>query len=289
MKYRKLSYLLVLLAFFFAHSAYAESSVWKVVKGENHLFIGGTVHMLSQSDYPLPPEFEKAYSRSEKLVFETDMLKLKTQEFQEEVLKKMVYTDGRNLKMVLSEGMYQELEQHLLSRGVPIANLINFKAGAVAITLVVIEMQRLGIVAKGVDDFYSSKALRDQKELGELETIDEQLELISRLGEGQEDELIADALRDINEMPDKWPLIKEAWRHGDYSELAEVIVAPMKKDFPELYNELVVKRNNAWVPKIEAMLKTKDVEFVLVGALHLIGDDGVLAQLAARDYEIQKL
>ena len=244
--------------------------------------------MLSQSDYPLPPEFEKAYSRSEKLVFETDIQESKTQEFQEEALKKMVYTDGRNLKMVLSEAMYLELEQHLSNRSIPIANLINFKAGAVAITLVVIEMQRLGIVAKGVDEFYSSKALKDQKELGELETIDEQLELISRMGEGQEDALIADALRDINEMPEKWLSIKDAWRHGDYNELAEVVVAPMKKDFPELYNELVVKRNNAWVPKIETMLKTKDVEFVLVGALHLVGDDGVLAQLAARGYGIQK-
>lgn len=289
MKNRKLSYLLVLLALFFAHSAYADSSVWKVVKGENHLFIGGTAHMLNESDYPLPPEFEKAYSQSEKLVFEIDILETKTKEFQEEVSKRMVYTDGRNLKMVLSEAMYQKLEQHLLSRDIPIAKLINFKAGAVAITLVVIEMQRLGIVAEGVDEFYHSKALKDQKVLGELETVGEQLELISRIGEGQEDEMIADALRDINELPEKWQSIKDAWRRGDNSKLEEIFVTAMKRDFPKLYDDLVVKRNNAWVPKIEAMLETKEVEFVLFGALHLVGDDGVLAQLAARGYDIQKL
>ena len=55
-----------------------------------------------------------------------------------------------------------------------------------------------------------------------------------------------------------------------------------------MYDELIVKRNNAWMPKIEAMLKTKQVEFILVGALHLAGEDGVLAKLASQGYSIQK-
>ena len=104
MKNKKLSYLLVLLALFFAHHAYADSSVWKVVKGEDYLFIGGTVHMLSESDYPLPQEYEKAYSQSERLVFETDILESKTQEFKEKVL-----SQGAGFELIRSIDDLQEL------------------------------------------------------------------------------------------------------------------------------------------------------------------------------------
>lgn len=283
----KWPYLLFFLIFIFVHSAHADSPVWKIVKGDNQLFIGGTIHVLTQSDYPLPSAFEKAYSQSVILVFETDMQEIKTPEFQKVMLSKVVYSDGRNLKMVLNEDTYQELEQHLASRGIPMVNILNFKPGMVAMTLTIIELQRLGLVGAGVDEFFSLRALNDQKELGQLETVDEQLAFISTMGDGQPDELIAYTLRDIKRLPTLMQSIKDAWRRGDNHKLKEVALAPFKKDFPEAYDEFIVKRNNAWIPKIEAMLRTKDVELVLVGALHLVGDDGVLAQLAARGYEIQ--
>ena len=67
------SWLLVLLVSLFPQTVYAQSSVWKVSKGEKQLYIGGTIHMLSQSDYPLPTEFEEAYDRSKIVVFETNL------------------------------------------------------------------------------------------------------------------------------------------------------------------------------------------------------------------------
>ena len=65
--------------------------------------------------------------------------------------------------------------------------------------------------------------------------------------------------------------------------------AGMIKEFPELYKSLLVDRNVSWLKYIERMLTTADVEFVLVGALHLIGEDGVLQQLKARGYAITRL
>ena len=289
MKKWELLYALFFILFIFVPPAQADSPVWKVVKGDNQLFIGGTIHVLTQTDYPLPSTFEKAYSQSVRLVFETDMQKMNSPEFQKVMLSKLIYSDGRNLKQVLNEDTYQELEQHLSSRGIPIVNMVNFKPGMVAITLTVIELQRLGLVGAGVDDFFLLRALNDQKELGQLETVDEQLAFISTMGDGQENEMIAYTLRDIKNLPILMQSIKDAWRRGDIRKLKEVAITPFKKDFPEVYDEFIVKRNNAWIPQIEAMLKTKDVELVLVGALHLAGDDGVIAQLAARGYVIQML
>ena len=43
------------------------------------------------------------------------------------------------------------------------------------------------------------------------------------------------------------------------------------------------------MPQIEDMLKTSEVEFIMVGAMHLAGEDSVLTQLKAQGYSIEKL
>lgn len=52
---------------------FAHSCVWKVSKDDQILYIGGTIHVLRQHDFPLPEEFDKAYAHASYLVFETDM------------------------------------------------------------------------------------------------------------------------------------------------------------------------------------------------------------------------
>lgn len=47
--------------------------VWQVTQGNNTFYLGGTIHVLSQEDYPLPASFELAYGASEMLFFETDV------------------------------------------------------------------------------------------------------------------------------------------------------------------------------------------------------------------------
>ena len=288
MKRGKSLFVWAFLVFISAHCVHADSSVWKVVKGGNQLFIGGTVHFLAKSDYPLPPVFEKAYNQSAIVVFETDLRKMQTPAFQKQLLGKVTYSDGRNLKTVLSETTYQALALHLSNRGIPVNNMIKFKPGMVVSTLTVIEMQRLGLSGTGVDEYFYSRAINDRRATGELESVDEQIAFISEMGTGQEDELIAYTLRDMQKLPELIRSIKEAWRKGDNRKLKEVAITPLKKDFPEVYDELFLKRNNAWIPKIEAMLRTSDVEFILVGAAHLVGDDGLLAQLESRGCGIQK-
>ena len=265
----------------------ADSSVWKIVNGSNQLYIGGTIHVLSNADYPLPPAFEKAYNQSTIVVFETDMKKMQTPKFQKMLLQKMTYSDGKNLKTVLDGDTFKELSLFMKDRGIPMDNMIHFKPSMVAVTLTVLEIQRLGLMGTGVDEFFHLRAMNDQKELGQLETVFEQLDFITNMGKGREDEFILHTLRDIEELSSMFQQLKDAWRTGDTQKINDLAITPIKKDFPKLYNDLMVERNNAWIPKIEAMLETEDVEFVLVGAAHLVGSDGVLEQLAAKGYDIQ--
>lgn len=287
---KKINYLsvLALLVFIYTLPAYSNAPIWTAEKDGHQLIIGGTIHLLTPADYPLPAAFKKAYEQSEQLVFESDIQKMQDPAFQLAMMNELIYTDGRDISSVLSKETYQALETYCTSRGIPIAILMNFKPGMVAITLTMMELQRLGIMGTGVDAFFSAKAVQDNKQLGQLETAEQQLSFISSMGEGQEDEIIAHALRDIEELPTTWETLRTAWRQGNLKKLKEVALTPLRNDFPNTYDTILAQRNNAWIPQIEALFKTQKPIFVLVGILHLVGDDGLLNQLSAKGYQIER-
>lgn len=289
MKHKIWSYLFVGIVTFSSNSVFADSPVWKVEKGGQQLFIGGTIHVLSPSDYPLPSVFDAAYQQAEMVVFETDLQQLQTPAFQAKMLSVSSLPHGKSLKDVLSQATYQDLERFLQSRAIPIEMIIHYKAGMATVMITMIELQRLGLGGAGVDAFFHAKALQDQKSLGQLETADEQLDFLATMGEGMEDDMIASALQDMHGLQAEMASLKSAWMRGDNRRLQKTLVEPLKNNFPNVYQNLMVKRNRAWMSKIEAMLQTDEVELVLVGALHLVGDDSILAELVAKGYRVEML
>jgi len=109
------------------------------------------------------------------------------------------------------------------------------------------------------------------------------------MGQGQEDAFINYTLNEMKNMEAMLDQLKAAWRHGDLPELNNIAIKPLKKDFPKLYQAMLVKRNNAWLPQIEEMLTTGEVELILVGALHLAGQDGLLTQLENAGFKVENL
>ena len=269
--------------------AHAQSPVWKVEKDTNLIFIGGTMHVLTARDYPLPSAFETAYQQSKRLVFETDMAKMQSPQFQQYMLAELSYSDGRNLQQVLTADTYRSVAEFFTNRGVPMTSVENFKPGMVATMMAMVELQRLGLVGVGVDSYFNQRADREQKAKGKLETVEQQISFIAGMGAGREDEMLAYNLADLKSLPSLWQSMNQAWRSGDLRALEEIAATPLRDDFPEIYQALLVNRNNAWMPQIEAMSKTAEVEFVLVGALHLVGSDGLLAMLSSRGYRITQL
>ena len=289
MKTKQWVLLLLGLVLSSVYPAYTDSLVWKVSKGSDELYIGGTIHVLSPSDYPLPAEYAQAYQQADTVVLETDLQRLQTPQMQQLMLSKMTYSDGRTLKQVLSRDTYQALEAFFTERNMSMAAVQRFKPGMASMMMTMMELQRLGLAGVGVDQFYTNKARADKKALGQLESVEQQLDFLAGMGEGQEDELIAYTLRDLKKLTEFFGALKKAWRKGDVESLEALGITELKQQFPEVYNSLLVNRNNAWMPQIGAMLNTKEVEFVLVGALHLVGNEGVIEQLKARGYRVELL
>lgn len=269
-------------------SALADTSIWKISKGKESLYLGGTIHLLASSDLPLPGEYETAYKDAEKLVFEVDQGKLSTPEFQMTMMRKMMYQDDTTLDKVLSKKTYQRLAEFCTSRGMDIQQFNKFRPSFIAMTISLIEMQRLGMTGDGVDKLYYDKALKDKKPQQPLETVEQQLNYLANIGAGYDDEMIINSLNEIEQLKEMMAKLKKAWRDGDIKALEKVGIEPMM-EFPGVYQSLLVERNNNWMPQIEAMLHTPEKEFILVGALHLAGKDGVLHQLKAKGYKVEKL
>ncbi|MDZ4198897.1 MAG: TraB/GumN family protein [Kiritimatiellia bacterium] len=280
-----LALLLMLVA-----SGRAQSSVWKVQKDGSNLYIGGTIHLLRASDYPLPPEFEKAYQASSVLVFETDMAGTQDPAFGQKLLAGAVYPEGITLRDKLKPETLQRLSQAMESAGIPMEPLLRMRPVLHVLTLTIIEYMKMGLSPdRGVDLHFHTRAIKDAKTVHSLESLEEQLRFLLSMGEGKEDDLVLQSLDDLHKAPALIESMVAAWRKGDADALWKDLIAEMKKLHPEIYKQIIADRNRNWLPLLEAHLKTPDVEFVLVGAGHLSGPDGILTALKLSGCEVVQL
>lgn len=278
--------ILAIFAVLYTPLSDAESSVWVVEKGDFKLYLGGTLHLLSAEDFPLPEEYDRAYSQSSTLVFEADISQAQTTQGQAKAMSAMMYKDGRTLDSVLQPDTYAQLETYLLSKGLPMAVLNQFTAGGISVTISALEMQTLGLTEAGVDQYFMSKAAADNKPSLYLETLEAQLQFIATLGDGHEDELISYTLADLKRMPTLLADMRTQWRHGDIAGMDASMIDELRQQFPTAYHSLMVERNHAWMPQIEHMMQNSEIEFILVGAAHLAGKDGLIRLLLDKDYKV---
>ena len=280
--HRSLTILLLLLAI----PAYASSPVWKIEKDGTKFYLGGTMHILTTQDYPLPQAFETAYQQSEQIVFETDIARMNDPAIQQYLLREVSYEEGDSLRQVIDTDTWDALSAFFTARSVPMSSIETFKPGMVATMITIIELQRLGVDTDGVDAYFNRRASADGKDKVALETVEQQVAFLADLGNGHEDALLRYSLIDIERLPTLWRELTRAWRSGDTVWLNENLAQPMLQEFPSTYRTLLSERNDDWMPRLEVMAATAQTEFVLVGALHLVGKDGLLAQLRERGYRV---
>lgn len=269
-------------------TSHGETSIWQVSNGTNTVYLGGTFHMLKPSDYPLPKEFEEVYKKVNWLVFETDIAQLATPEFQQKFIKAMSLPSGQILIDQLSPQAYSGLIHYAAKNNIDTGRLQHYKPQMIGLIISLQELKKFGLTAQGVDSFMGEKGKIDGKMITKLESIDEQINYIATMGEGNESDLILQTLEDIKDLSHDLTIMSNAWRTGNNENLFETGIKPMMEDYPQVYRSLLVERNNNWLPKIERLIKQPEEKFILVGALHLIGEDGLLKQLMNRGYQVKQ-
>lgn len=280
---------ILILLFSFCITLFAQSSVWKISKNGDSIYLGGTVHLLKRSDYPLPKQFDKAYKNSDTIYFETDLQAGNSQSFQQRLFSKMRLENGQTLSSVLNPRTYKRLKAFASKYPINFNQFEGFKPAMIILMLSISELQKLGIDAPGVDLYYENRALSDGKKLGSLETPNDQLNFLASMGEGNENSFVNKSLDDFKKTKFLMPKMTKAWREGNLNKLDNLFAKDMKKDYPKVYKTLLVDRNNNWLPQIKKMFENKNKEFVLVGVGHLVGNDGLIYMLRKDGFTIEQL
>ncbi len=277
---------------FISLTAHAQSSVWKVSKGNDHIFIGGTVHILPPSEFPLPKEFEQAYKESDSIVLEAKLPDASDAEFQMSMMQQMTYGNGKTISSFLTPKTQQQLNDYVSSLGVNLAMFEHFKPGFLVTMLALLEAKKAQLSGEGVDIFYSKQANKDKKNIAYLESAEFQINMIADMGIGDEEHFIKSNIEQMKDFKAMFTGLLKAWREGDDKQLHKLAIIPMKED-PKTFKKLLTDRNRTWISHIERMFadngKSTDKEFVLVGVAHLAGDKSVLTLLKNKGYRVEKL
>lgn len=267
--------------------AQADSAIWRVSKGADQVLIGGTVHLLPPSQYPLPAEFDAAFQHSDVLVLETDLAPMQDPARAAVLQQQLLYPAGTRLSSKLSDKTRGQLLDILQGHRLTLPQIDQFKPGMLVTQLTLLELQQHQFTSLGVDQHYLTLAQQQKKTLIYLEPIEFQLNLLASLGEGREDVFLQHALADVSDTADMMGKALSAWRSGDLTAVEQLVLAPVKAADAQTYQQMFVARNQAWLPQIQALFGNKEQELVLVGLGHLAGTEGVLALLQQAGYQVE--
>ena len=275
-----------------AHAEPPKPLLWKVSDADNSIYLLGSFHLLKDSDYPLADSTYAALADAEQVVFELSPQEMNDPSLGQKMGAVARRTDGQTLQQSLPEATWNALAAYSAKRSLPIANFQPYEAWFVSLLVSVTEMQRLGLdPEKGLDKHFAQRALAAGKPVRGLETGDQQIALFDGMDPKEQLQALQDTLSEVAELETEIDRMHALWRAGDGDALFKATGADMKAQYPALYQRINVERNQAWLPRLAAMLDDSDSDdtLVVVGALHLLGDDGVVALLKAKGYTVERL
>lgn len=258
--------------------------LWTVASATATVHLLGSVHVASPDLYPLDSRIETAFQRAQTLVLETSLDPTSQVQTGQKMASAGTYPAGDSIELHLEREVLELLQQRLKRSGASFEQMRSFRPWLVAVILTVAEMQRLGYSpALGVDTYFAGKA-KDRKRIVALETLDEQVALFSGMSDTVQASMLKESLTKLDELGELMKRAQSSWRRGDAKALDELMVAPMRKDFPDVFQRLFVDRNRRMATAIDGYLRTTGEFFVVVGSGHLIGPEGILDLLQAKGY-----
>jgi uncharacterized protein YbaP (TraB family) len=263
--------------------------LWKISSSRAAIYLVGSVHLLSKDYYPLSPALEAAFKDSDLLVEEIDLGEMQSSDAQLQMLTRGMLPADQPLDKVLSPATYALVSRRVGELGLPIDPLKQFKPWMLALTLEAMEWQKAGFgVEFGLDKHFYDRAQKDGREVQGLETVEFQISRFDGMTMEQQDRFLADTLKELDTEMSNISKMAEAWKSGDVPMIERITLADLKAD-PAVYQRFLVERNRNWMPKLEALFNRRGHAFVVVGAAHLIGPDGLLAMLKARGYSVEQM
>jgi uncharacterized protein YbaP (TraB family) len=270
--------------------AAADPAAWRVTGPRGgELTLLGSMHVLRPSDHPLPPSVDALIDRAELIVMEIDLDDVDGAAQQRTILSTAMLPQGTVLADVVDAGVYRLVGEATRELGIDLRLLETFEPWFLAITLLDQGLRRLGFQGEqGIEQYVLGRSRQLRKEIVGLETLEFQIGIFDALPPAQQQAMLEQTLAELDEAAAVLGDMVQAWRDGELETLAAELLDEFDA-FPGLYDTLVTKRNNAWVPTLETMLADGRRHLVVVGALHLVGPNSVVDLLRARGLTVERL
>jgi uncharacterized protein YbaP (TraB family) len=282
---------LLVLAATLGHAAPAAARdfLWKVTGKTGTVYLVGSVHMLTQDFYPLSKTLEDSFKESDLLVEETDLAELLAPQAQLLMLSRGMLPSGQSLDQVIAPETFAAVTKRTAALGLPIEPLKRFKPWSLALMLTQMEWQKAGFDGElGLDRHFYDRARQDGKRVQGLETAEFQIAQLDGIPIDLQERLLAEAVDDVDSEMANISTLAKAWKNGDVPTVERIVLEDMKTE-PAIYERLLVARNRNWLPQLEALFTRPGRAFVVVGAAHLVGTDGLIAMLTAKGYQLEQM
>ena len=272
-----------------AQAADAKTFAWKVSGKGGVVYLVGSVHVLSADFYPVNAALDAAYKGADLLVEEVDLAEMLDPSSQMKMLSRGMLPSATPLDKVISPATYALVSKRIADLGLPIEPFKLLKPWVVALMLQAVEWQKAGLDPEnGLDKHFYDRAKTDGKPVQGLETTDYQISRFDEMPMDQQERMLAESIEDVDKEKANMTKLMGAWKAGDVPGVEQLVLSELKNE-PQLYQRLLVDRNKAWMPKIEALFSRRGHALVVVGAAHLVGPDGVVAMLKAKGYTVEQL
>jgi uncharacterized protein YbaP (TraB family) len=264
-------------------------TLWRAQGLSNSVYLLGSIHLLREQDHPLPGVIDDAYTDSDVLIMELDMDDLDGVATQQLFNQNGLLRDGRTLRDLMGEDLYRRAKVAADASDIPLDLLQNSEPWLAAITVEMLSLYRIGFNPNlGIEMHMTSRAIRDGKPIEGLEDIEEQLAFLDGLSLQAQQDMLIQTLEESVNMHESIDEMIRAWRYGDIAALETGLLESFA-GHAELSDTLVNNRNLRWAAQIKELLDDHEDYLVIVGALHLVGEDGVPNLLAKKGVRIRQL
>jgi uncharacterized protein YbaP (TraB family) len=269
--------------------AAAAPALWVVRDADSEIYLFGTLHALDPATRWRTPAYDAVLARADTVWFEADLDTADPQSIAG-IVDRYGVDAARPLSRKLPAADLAALQRH-----VDLSRIDHLRPWAAALMLSVQPMLGRGARVEAGADFTVTRDARERaKRVRAFETLEDQARLFASLSEPAEIRYLTDVIRQRGQGP-RLTLrrhhgsLEQAWAAGDLARLGPALVGQLRDENPGLYDALLKRRNLQWADQLAAEMAGAGVELVNVGALHMVGDEGLPALLAARGFQVTRV
>jgi uncharacterized protein YbaP (TraB family) len=282
----------VAIAFILASGAAAQTRgrtfLWKVQSGGSVMYLAGSVHALTADAYPLNPAYQRAFDASSALVEEIDLAEADPLSGGLGLLAKGMYQDGRTFSSAVSRQTVTLVQEKLKNTPLALDLIQPMKPWMVMLMIEALGSQDAGLDPElGLDKHFYNLATDGRKQVIGLETAESQIDRFDKMPEAMQEQMLRSELAEMDTEKSSLRSILTAWQTGDAAAIEKMLLASFTTN-PAAYTSLITERNRNWMPQLETCLRRSSPCFVIVGAAHLVGPQGLLAMLQQKGYRVEQ-